>query len=99
MRERKRVLRQRLANVTEAVTVAIDSDHALDSRRLSFFIDDYGDDDWTTDDAEDDDIENQQVEESATLRESRLRVMKSLPKCFDEDMAQRCKILKQVKLL
>ena len=55
------------------------------ARRFSFAIEDYGEDD-----------EKSQQQESALLRESRIKVMKSMPKSYDEDMAQRYKVIKQV---
>ena len=63
---------------------------------------DYGDEDWLTDQEEEEKEEEEEEREastadikSAVLRESRLRVMRELPKCADQEMAERYRIIKQ----
>ena len=63
---------------------------------------DYGDEDWLTDQEEEEEEEEEEEREastadikSAVLRESRLRVMRELPKCADQEMAERYRIIKQ----
>ena len=67
---------------------------------LSRHLTDYGDEDWLTDqEEEEEEGEEREVStadiNSALLRESRLRVMRELPKCADQEMAARYKIIKQ----
>ena len=67
---------------------------------LSRHLTDYGDEDWLTDqEEEEEEGEEREVStadiNSALLRESRLRVMRELPKCADQEMAERYKIIKQ----
>ena len=92
LRERRKALRQEYN--AKVVT------NIQESRKLSFVIEDYGEEEWTTEDDESDNEDDKTKEqESAAMRESRLRVMNDLPKCFDEDMAKRYKTLKQVYTL
>lgn len=86
IKDRRRELRQEFH--AKAVTAS-----AKGERRFSFVIEDYGEDEWSTDEEED---EKSHQPESAELRESRIKFMKSMPKCYDEDMAQRYKVIKQV---
>ena len=91
LREKRRALRQQLHCCSSAKS---------STRRLSFVIFDYGEEDWSTDEEVEEagkTPEVQPAQESAAMRESRLRVMKNLPKCADNDMAQRYKTMKQVK--
>ena len=87
IKDRRRELRQDFH--AKAVTASAKGG----ARRFSFAIEDYGEDEWSTDEEED---EKSQQQESALLRESRIKVMKSMPKSYDEDMAQRYKVIKQV---
>ena len=58
---------------------------------------DFEEDEWSTDeDGEGEEEEVTTAIDSAVLRESRLRVMKQLPKCFDQEMAERYRTMKQV---
>ena len=88
LRERRKALRQKYIAVT----------NIQQSRRVSFIIEDYGEEEWTTEDESDIEEDKTKEQESAAMRESRLRVMNDLPKCVDEDMAERYKTLKQVCL-
>ena len=60
---------------------------------------DYGEEDWFSDQEEEEREGEREVStadiNSAVLRESRLRVMRELPKCADQEMAERYKIIKQ----
>ena len=89
LRERRKALRQEYN--AKIVT------NIQESRKVSFVIEDYGEEEWTTEDESDIEDDKTKEQESAAMRESRLRVMNDMPKCFDEDMAKRYNTLKQVK--
>lgn len=90
LREKRKALRQKLRCCSSAKS---------STRRLSFVIFDYGEEDWSTDEEEEEGkmAEAKPPQASAAVRESRLRAMKNLPKCADNDMAERYKTMKQVK--
>ena len=67
---------------------------------LSSRLTDYGDEDWFSDQEEGQQGETEVSTadiNSAVLRESRLRVMRELPKCADQEMAERYRIIKEVR--
>ena len=93
MRERRRQLR------------AARDGGAWQDWMLSGRLTDYGDEDWFSDQEEEEEEEEGECERevstadinSAVLRESRLRVMRELPKCADKEMAERYRIIKEVR--
>ena len=66
---------------------------------LSGGLTDYGDEDWFSDQEEEEGERESSTADisSAVLRESRLRVMRELPKCEDKEMAERYRIIKEVR--
>ena len=66
---------------------------------LTSSLTDYGEEDWFSDQEEEEEERTVSTADinSAVLRESRLRVMRELPKCADQEMAERYRIIKQVK--
>ena len=94
---RREVMRERRRELRAARDGGAWQDWMLGSR-----LTDYGDDDWFSDQEEEEGEEGGREREvstadinSAVLRESRLRVMRELPKCADQEMAERYKIIKQ----
>ena len=88
LRDRRRALREaREGGLWMSSTrVAADSNTLID----------YEEEDWFTDEEEEEEGAGARGGvDSALLRESRLREMKQLPVCFDQEMAERYKIIKQ----
>ena len=94
---RREVLRERRRALREARNGGLWESWMLSTRVAaeSSGLVDYGEEDWLTDEEEE---EGESVVDSALLRESRLREMKQLPKCYDREMAERYRTIKQVTL-
>ena len=99
---RREVMRERRRELRAARDGGAWQDWMLGSRLI-----DYGDEDWFSDQEKEEEEEEGRRERevstadinSAVLRESRLRVMRELPKCADQEMAERYRIIKQAGFL